>query len=53
MLYENSKKRFYLGEAYGLNTMGQIIINTWQKKIINLNINIIIIINSNIHIIIL
>ena len=25
----------YLGEAYGPNTMGQIIINTMQKNIIN------------------
>jgi len=30
----------YLGEAYGPNTMGQIIINSMQKDIINPNISI-------------
>ena len=39
-IYEHSKKKFYLGESYGPNTTGQIIINTLQKNIINPNINI-------------
>ena len=39
-IYEQSENVLYLGEAYGPNTMGQIIINTMQTNIINPNISI-------------